>query len=85
MDYQYVVHVYYLTAPHHIYLMINYRAAVDKRFLRSKTPLFTLLKKCSYMKFQGCIQSCMSFTEKIVVAKFSAKAMHSDKVMQFIH
>ena len=31
------------------------------------------------------IQSCMSFTEKIVVAKNSAKVMHSIKVMQFIY
>ena len=28
------------------------------------------------------VQSCMSFTEKIVVAKISAKVMHSIKVMQ---
>ena len=27
----------------------------------------------------------MSFTEKIVIAIFSAKAMHSFKVMQFIY
>ena len=27
----------------------------------------------------------MSFTEKIVVAKISAKVMHSSKVMQFIY
>ena len=30
------------------------------------------------------IQWCMSFTEKMVVAKISAKAMHSVKVMQVI-
>ena len=31
------------------------------------------------------LQSCMSFTEKIVVAKISAKVMNSFKVMQFIY
>ena len=31
------------------------------------------------------IQSCMSFTEKIVVAKLSAKVMNSFKVMKFIY
>ena len=31
------------------------------------------------------IQSCMIFTEKIVVAKVSVKAMHSGKVKQFIY
>ena len=29
--------------------------------------------------------TCMSFTEKIVVAKISAKVMNSFKVMQFIY
>ena len=31
------------------------------------------------------VQSCMTFTEKIVVAKISAKVMNSFKVMQFIY
>ena len=31
------------------------------------------------------IQSCMRFTEKIVIAKISAKVMNSFKVMQFIY
>ena len=31
------------------------------------------------------VQSCMSFMEKIVVAKNSAKVMHSITVMQFIY
>ena len=30
------------------------------------------------------VQSCMSFTEKIVVAKISVKVMNSSKVMPFI-
>ena len=31
------------------------------------------------------VQLCMSFTEKIVIAKFSARVMYSGKVMQFIY
>ena len=31
------------------------------------------------------IQLCMTFTEKIVVAKISAKVKHSSKVIQFIY
>ena len=35
--------------------------------------------------FFSKIQSCMSFTENIVVAKISAKVMHSSNIMQFIY
>ena len=31
------------------------------------------------------IQSCMTFTEKIVVAKISTEVKHSSKVIQFIY
>ena len=48
---------------------------------RIRCPHFVTFKLLA----EEAMQSCMSFTEKIVVAKISANVMHTIKVMQFIY
>jgi len=56
------------------------------RYLHSTLTMYVTHPSAKYFETARCnkLQSCMVFTEKIVVAKFFAKIMHCGKVMHFI-
>ena len=63
---------------------------LDKRPLGLKLDVSLLFRATTFSCCQEechaiTIQSCMTFTEKIVIAKISFKVMHSGKVMPVIY